>query len=413
MGFKIAKRFILSVLPACLFSCLSGKERPKPFPNLVVYQGAERFSFGSERERFITSVPDERGGRIAVSEVVDTFLTSRGFLLHICILEGTPNEYRLYKYDYEKAESEYLSDIYPSTPFSPFWGEGPCFLSTDSDYSPCFIAKYEDGSYAYSFLNKDNAVVSLPNEDGPIWVGESGYATTTKYHGAFEKGQVSEDDSVTFHYYSEASSYALGKRARVLFCDESKVIYRDGKGLVSEWPRLSSSPTASYGTFEVASPDRNCVSLHAEPASPYVWKKDYESGILTIATFKDGTYVENRFPSDPPVYNCISKCLWFPNTNHLLGCSSCVSRECYHIDLDQGEVTLIPSKTTMFSYAYPSFDYPVYQGERYDLIERYRPSARGIGTSAIYAHDKEKDTRILVQAEKTTLFSYQRIVELL
>ena len=393
-------------LSLCLSSCLPTAEAPQPFPDLVFYQGAKRFSFGAEPERWLTDVPDGHGGRAKILSIEDDFYTSRGFLLYICSLEGEPGAHFLYEYDYGRADSEFVCELSPR--------RDPRFFDLDNDYSPGFYVMGDDGDSDYAFLGEGGEVVSWEGEDYPHYACKWGYATSllTPWNGAEFVYDLEKPRENTFHFF-DGTEVAIENGGRVVSAGEDKVLIlgSDYDNRLSQYDKATGKMTRFEGDYSYPRGrvfvDRFISSSSHGTNSHFLWKHDYETKQITLVSFADGNFQEHVFSYGPNRYSGVDYCYWIVSTDMFLVMAE---RSCLRIDLALGTVEELPTTSAAIVTGHVDilpFDRTIYKNERYELIERYMPRFSIGPQAAYYVRYCDSLTLVLLQKYSSSLLFYQ------
>ena len=391
---------MLYSLSIALLSCSALFEQPKPFPNLVLYQGVNRFSFGSEPEPFITSVPGDGGERVKIASIEDDFYSSEGFLLYICSLVSSPNTFRLYRYDYDLGDSVFLSTV--SSKFEPR------FFALQNDYSPGFVMDTEEDGYAYAFLRSGTDIISFDEEICPRWANQWGYVTSLRNpknasEYALDPNKV---EGNAFNFY-DGTVVSLNDGARVVSAGENHVLFLSPSNLETslvQYRKGTGVMTVYEGDYDRGRvyADRPTASTNFYTECSFLWRWDYDKKEIVIVSTHDGKFTEKTFSYDPFVFSSFDRCEWIVSSEIVLVSSGGAEhdRELY-IDLKEGALKEIEGKGSGRRTVFSTFDRVIFQNEKYELIERYEPTHGGElyrNRAAYYVLDRKTNEMLLVQA---------------
>ena len=392
-------------LSLCLSSCLPAAEAPQPFPGLVFYQGAKRFSFGAEPEGWLTDVPDGHGGRARILSIEDDFYTGRGFLLYICSLEGSPGRHLLYRYDGALGDSELVCELSPQSE--------PRFFALDNDYSPGFFVTVGEKE-AYAFLGEDGAVVAIEGEACPYYACKWGYATSLRnpwnaieYDYDFEK-----DDQSAFHFF-DGTVASFPNRARVASAGEDKVLFvcTQFRGQLFQYDKEVGTTDLLFNeeSWSKVYPDRRATPISGESSYSYLWKMDQLSPSVTLLQLQDGECSERSFTYGPDVNDWFTSCHQIAATDTFMLCGNHTN---FRLDFGACTIAQIPSSGRRIDLTidFEPFERTFYESEHIELIEVYKPGIRS-ATAAYYVRQKDVDRTILVAANGSLLYC-DRVVEI-
>ena len=386
--------FLCFTLSSCV---LIGSEKPVPFPNLLIYQGATRFRFGYEPEQFILSVPDGNGGRDSIKQIFSTFYNRKGTLYYACELESKPEKYYIYEYDFVSEESRFRTEIVTCNSCPK-----PGFYEMANDFSPHFVVADEDGKPRHAFFDKNDQIVAIPDGFSPFWVGEEGYALTNWYNYADEKNY--------FHYYDGTEVPFDGVRESFA-CYGDCFIYRSKKGTLCKYEKATGE-IEEYKGWKPFRVDRYLPSTFDPSFKPEadwsrMWYRSEEGTprkLLVLNATKEG--IDNPSSYIFPDNTCFSEVIGLGQSHfvYVEGCS-----EPFLLDLKKEEAdeirllyTLVVSKT------FEDVEYPVYSSDRYQIIETFSCNK---SACAISVFDKQTNRRTFVQQMDKNKLMYQRIEE--
>lgn len=403
MGSNCKHKTVLTLVAVALFSssCVTS-EQLRPFPNLVFYQWENRFSFGSDPTPFITSVPGENG-RVEIASIKDSFYSSRGFLLYICTLVGAPNEYCLYRYDYETNESTFVTVLCPH--------EEPLFFALQNDYSPGFYVESEEGECLYAFFDKDNKVQSIHNGLAPIWAGDWGYATSARTPKNTITFDYWADERNTFYFY-DGRILPLENETKIVSVGQTKMLYLNADGNLVRYYKIGSGSKVltSDISYKLVNMDRPLASPKLSFPTTFLWRNDFKSCTIVVLETSEGEFQQHNFSN--PLEGCpgVTDIEWLVSSNDFLASTGTGK---ISINFLNSAVEEIPYKRTFCCPVYSSFDHTLFQNDRYTLVEHYYPFSRSNGRSAAYYHVKNNETNDSTFVQDVgSPFSFQKVVEI-
>ena len=386
-------------------------ETPAPFSGLVFHQGAYRFSFGSEKELFIKSVPGKSGGRAEIVSVDDDFYTDRGFLLYICSLEGDPGKNWLYKYDYKTGDSDLVTAISAQ--------EEPKFFALDNTYSPGFFVDGEDGCPHYAFLGENEEIVDCGVER-PYYACRWGYAALLPKSESDSSFVYEEDKRSVFRFF-DGEEVPMQDGGRVVSAGENNVLFFVSRydDRLAQYDKTTGRTTifeGEYSSLPWVHADRYIASSRHYTQTPYLWKHDYRTSAVTIVYINDGSFTEYYFSYPSLQVGGFDQCEWVVHTDTFLVSAGNAQRDRrLRIDLRKNTIEEIPSKGSGRVVTFSTFDRIALTTEHYELIERYQPtngSSSYRNCASYYVRELKTGAMTLVQqALGGPLLSFQKAME--